>query len=449
MAGLDEKDIEILKSYAQDGNRELYWNYLAHKQGNDGYGLLALGVVRNDNAPGATANVFADRQAREDGVRMSERQWHGFGIDLMRSDFEQREIYQKKAHRPDLALNLPVKDVEAVHDATFQKYGIDPDGWTPRKLLDAARRHGGEAAAEKVWSSMLDNSEMGLKRLGDTIKGIKDHDDAQLDGRAYLWGMGVARIGADLALSSADPDRIGIRDLSFIYDRQNRRWSAETNSDGLIGRHPVRDPQQIRELDDTRELRLQRQQLRQQFHPDDPYRHQPVLRSPQTLAETDPMRPTNAEPLAARETDPSQPDHPRHALHQQCVAGTHALDRRLGRSPDAASACMAASATDLAARSGLTQVDHVLLSERGRTAQAGELMFVVQGDPKDPAHLRAQMPTEDAVRTPVAVSFERLATFDREQALAQTQQQATRQQAAQLQESQQETQRQGAAALRI
>jgi hypothetical protein len=448
MNGLDKRDIDVLSYYAEQGNRELYWNYLANKQGNDGYGLLALGVVRNDNAPGATANLFADSQARSDGVTMSERQWNTFGADLMKRDFESRRSYFDNGQSAQ-ALNLPVKDVEAVHDATFQKYGINPDGWTPRKLLDAARRHGGEAAAEKVWSSMLDNSEMGLKRLGDTIGGVKDYDDAQLDAPGYLLGMTAARLGAARPLSNTDPDRIGIRDGAFVYDRQSRKWSAEVETEAGIIMHPVRDPQQLRELDDTRELRLQRQQLRQQFHPDDPYRHQPVLRSPQTLAETDPMRPTNVESLAARETDPSRPDHPRHALHQQCVAGTQALDRQLGRSPDAASDCMAAGATDLAARSGLTRVDHVLLSERGRTAQAGELMFVVQGDPKDPAHLRAQMPTADAVRTPMAVSFERLAEFDREQALAQAQQQAARQHAAPLQDTQQEAQRQGAASLRI
>ena len=59
MSGLNRQDIEILRSYAEDGNRELYWNYLAQKPGNDGYGLLALGVVRNDNVPGAVANSYA------------------------------------------------------------------------------------------------------------------------------------------------------------------------------------------------------------------------------------------------------------------------------------------------------------------------------------------------------------------------------------------------------
>ncbi len=38
MSGLNRKDIEILRYYADAGNRELYWNYLAQKDGADGYG---------------------------------------------------------------------------------------------------------------------------------------------------------------------------------------------------------------------------------------------------------------------------------------------------------------------------------------------------------------------------------------------------------------------------
>ena len=44
MSGLNQKDLGILRTYANKGNRELYWNYLAQSNGNDGYGLLALGV---------------------------------------------------------------------------------------------------------------------------------------------------------------------------------------------------------------------------------------------------------------------------------------------------------------------------------------------------------------------------------------------------------------------
>jgi len=443
MAGITQQDINVLRHYADTGNRELYWNYLAQKDGNDGYGLLALGVVRNDNAPGATANVFADSQARRDGVRMSEREWNGFGVDLMQHDLERRQHYQRSG-RPELALNLPVRDVEDVHDAAFQKRHINPDAWTPRQLLDAARRHGGEAEAEKVWSMMLDNSALGVNRASETLTNVGKYDDAQLNALSYTWRMTVARIEASQTLANTDPDRIGARNFSYVYDGRTHSWNSEASDGEHTFVQPVRDPQQIRDLDDTRALRLERQQLRQQFHPDDPYRQQPVMRSPQTLAEADPMEPMRGEALAARAADPTHSDHPRSALHQQCVAGTHALDRQLGRSPDADSACMAASLTDLAARSGLERVDHVLLSERGRNVQAGELVFVVQGDPKDPAHLRAQMPTGEAVRTPVAQSFERLAQFDQQQTLAQAQQIIQQQDV-----QQQEAQRQSAAAMRI
>ncbi|MBO9881266.1 hypothetical protein J7357_07605 [Xanthomonas sp. D-109] len=375
---------------------------------------------------------------------MSERQWNGFGVDLMRSDFEQRELYQKKAHRPDLALNLPVKDVEAVHDATFQKHHINPNGWTPRELLDAARRHGGEPEAEKVWSMMLDNSALGLSRAGFTMNDVRKYDDAQLDVMSYTGRMTAARLLAHEARPITDPERIGAQ--SFYYERDARtgQWTNWVSGGEQTIAQPVRDPQQLRELDDTRALRLERQQLREQFHPEDPYRHQPILRSPQTLAEADPVQAGPAVAQAARTSDPTEPGHPRHALYQQCAAGTQALDRQLGRSPDADSACMAASVTDLAARNGLQRVDHVLLSEHGRTAQPGELVFVVQGDPKDPAHLRAHMSTEEAIRTPVAQSFERLAEFDRQQALVQAQQVAVQQTV-----QQQDAQRQSAAVPRI
>src|SRR3546814_4021377 len=64
MARLDQRDMAILHHYVEEQNRELYWNYLAQHEGNDGYGLLALGVVRNDSMPGAVANNFAQNHAR-------------------------------------------------------------------------------------------------------------------------------------------------------------------------------------------------------------------------------------------------------------------------------------------------------------------------------------------------------------------------------------------------
>src|SRR3546814_16310170 len=70
MARLDQRDMAILHHYVEEQNRELYWNYLAQHEGNDGYGLLALGVVRNDSMPGAVANNFAQTHARSHDTRL-------------------------------------------------------------------------------------------------------------------------------------------------------------------------------------------------------------------------------------------------------------------------------------------------------------------------------------------------------------------------------------------
>jgi hypothetical protein len=139
--------------------------------------------------------------------------------------------------------------------------------------------------------------------------------------------------------------------------------------------------------------------------------------------------------------DPSHPTHPRHALYQYCAAGVDALDRQLGRAPDARSACMKASLTELAVRNGFDRVDHVLLSIRSGEVQAGQNVFVVQGALGDPAHRRAHMRTDEAVANEVEASFSRIAALDQgrpSQAAEQALQEQTRQE--------QETQARSAAA---
>jgi len=48
----------------------------------------------------------------------------------------------------------------------------------------------------------------------------------------------------------------------------------------------------------------------------------------------------------------------------------------------------------------------VLVSNATAEHPAGHRLFVVQGDPADPAHRRADMPTEQAVQTPVEESLQ-------------------------------------------
>ncbi len=413
MAGLNQKDIDILGAYAGQGNRELYFNYLAQKEGNDGYGLLALGVVRNDNAPGSTANHFAQRQALRDGVTHGERDWQEFGVELVENDFALRLQYFDN-QRPDLALNLPVLDVRDAHDLAFQRRQINPDAWTPRQLLQAAHRHGDIQEAEKVWSTMLDNTGWGSKRFLWTSDDVaRAYNDQELNASSYYTDMGAARVAAASAAPNTTPDSIRLGDgKSYTFHSDSGTWYGPAPIESRIQtRVPISDPDRLEALNDAREVRLHRQQLRTEFHPDDPNQHRPIIESPKLITDAGPMM------------DPRDPSHPRHALHQQCVAGVQLLDARFNKPWDAHSACMAASLTHLAASHNLERVDHVVLSQKGTKVAAGEIVFVVEGELNDPAHRRAHMPTAQAVTTPPEQSFQQLAELDQVRGQSQAQEQ--------------------------
>lgn len=231
MTGLTRKDLEILKEYANHENRELYFNLLAQKEGNDGYGTLALGVVRNDNGPGATANQFAQAQAKKDGLQFGERDWQRVGAALIEHDLALREK-RFESGRPDLALNLPVQDVQLAHDQTFRPRGINPDAWTPRQLLEAARRQGGEPEAEKVWSMMLDNQLLGLTRGAGTTENLAHrYNDEKLDATAYVAAMGLARTNAGLfPTPNSDPDTIDRDGKTYSFHAESGTWRGPRSS---------------------------------------------------------------------------------------------------------------------------------------------------------------------------------------------------------------------------
>ncbi len=150
--------------------------------------------------------------------------------------------------------------------------------------------------------------------------------------------------------------------------------------------------------------------------------HQPV-----TAAVTVPAAPTIApspEPTAPAPDeapgpnrtlqDPTQPGHPDHALYQQIREGVEALDAKHGRSFDEVSERMTASLLVLAKDNDLERVDHVLVSNATREHPAGHTLFVVQGEPSNPAHQRAAMPTELAAQTSVEESLQQFDAVSRE-----------------------------------
>ncbi len=111
---------------------------------------------------------------------------------------------------------------------------------------------------------------------------------------------------------------------------------------------------------------------------------------------------------------PAQPGHPDHALYQQVRQGIEALDAKHGRSFDHTSERMAASLTVLAKDNDLERVDHVLVSNATAEHPTGHTLFLVQGEPADPAHHRASMPTEVAAQTSVEESAQQFDAVSRE-----------------------------------
>ncbi|WP_434988619.1 Smlt3024 family type IV secretion system effector [Xanthomonas melonis] len=426
MSGMTENDLRILSNYADRGNRELYWNYLSQLNGADGYGTLALGVVRNDSLPGQVANSYAQdyaRSQRDNGsrfpnVHLTERQWEDFGQTLLIKDLELRQSWFRK-DRPDLALNLPGASVMLAHDRAFEQHQLDPNCWTPRVLLQAALEKSGPQKLEQIWTNMLDNGYAGATRIGNT--GYETFAQMGMAaGSQYLAKLGTTEAIQMLeGRSAVDPNVIGSNSFYAMYFEQERKWVNVSAGGGHLSMREETRPARIAELDDARAVRLERQQKATQFHEDDPYRT--ITRSPFT-ASVDGLPDRTQAPTKLADIGP---DHRDYALLQQVRAGVSAINAQAGLTPGENSEHLIASVMTLARQNNLDRADHVVLSKQTADSPAGRTVFVVQGELNDPAHLRAHMPTDVAIQTPVEKSLQQLevATADRQQALAQSQQQ--------------------------
>lgn len=112
---------------------------------------------------------------------------------------------------------------------------------------------------------------------------------------------------------------------------------------------------------------------------------------------------------------PLQPQHPDHALYQQICQQVTELDAAHGRSFDETSERLTGSLLVLAKSNGLERVDHVVLSGATADQRAGYSVFVVQGELDNPGHLRAGMPTQQAVQTPFEESLQQFDVVAQEQ----------------------------------
>lgn len=447
MSGLNERDMEILRFYAQNNNRELYWNYLANKPGNDGYGVLALGVVRNDNMPGAVANHFADAEAKRAGIHLTERGWNRFGVDLMERDLEARADYLQRG-RSDLALNLPAKDVMRVHDDAFTQAKIPVNAWTPREYLQAARREGEREAGpnatpaqrqtsggremETAWDGMLNNIRLGVDRGATTMWGTSyQYNDEKLGAFNYTKRMATAYALASVDRANIDPDVIGAK--SVYYERQtNGRWMFTSEGpeygpvfmspNELRGEHVERNPQQLRELEDTHRLRLEIQELRKEFHPRDPYHD--IKKSPRTIAETEGLAegvqlaaaaralnaPTSVGPLLLDDKM-----HPNRTMFTALLSVVHDRDDLSRRPHDQTSVQLAGGLTEKARERGLDTIGFAQFTPDGTKVAMTNTV-----DPTAPWARTAVGHVGELVGQSLQQSSEKVASINQQLALAQT-----------------------------
>jgi len=85
--------------------------------------------------------------------------------------------------------------------------------------------------------------------------------------------------------------------------------------------------------------------------------------------------------------------HPAHGVYRQALDGVHKIDAERQRTPDQISENVAGSIAVAAQRAGLTQIDHVLMSEDGGR------IYAVQGDLNSPHRRMAEVPMQQAVNT--------------------------------------------------
>ncbi len=109
------------------------------------------------------------------------------------------------------------------------------------------------------------------------------------------------------------------------------------------------------------------------------------------------------------------PTHPGHELFKQAQGHVHALDAQLGRAPDARSDNLAGAVTVAALAASMTRIDHVLPDIKG-----GSTMFVAQNT--SPLTTNAEVPTVQAMNTPLEQSSAQYMQMSQQKAQAQAQQ---------------------------
>lgn len=110
-------------------------------------------------------------------------------------------------------------------------------------------------------------------------------------------------------------------------------------------------------------------------------------------------------------------ERPRDPVFDSALAGVHAMDRAMGRTPDSASERVAAAlAAEWRASGNTGRIDGVVLGEKGTRAAAGEYVFAYSGTPERTGDW-VGVRTAEAVNTPLEQSLARAEQIARQQGI--------------------------------
>ena len=102
---------------------------------------------------------------------------------------------------------------------------------------------------------------------------------------------------------------------------------------------------------------------------------------------------------------------PPHVVFHQALDGVHKIDAERQRTPDHISQNVAGALAVAAQRAGLSRIDHVVMSDDGSR------VYAVQGDLNSPHKRMAEVPTQQAVNTPLEQSSREMQQLDQQQAV--------------------------------
>ena len=285
---LTNTDLSILKSYADTGKRELYWNYL--KGLGDPYAARALEVVRNDTAFGQLANNHAAAYVPGSiQTTWTEVKWNKFGADLTLADYNARKtLFDDRIG--DRGLTLDGETIRGYHKNLFEANGIPAKAWTLETSIGYLFDSGDPskiAQGNAIWTDAIGDSTSYLKAIiGSRLTMLSDLRLGDLVGDTAQNGYRLL-FQYDSRDATRNPNSI----RGWQYDEANQRWSRT----GASATGPTLDAPsgvELQQLNLDREYRLQRL--------NDPLRFQP---NP-----ADRFAPTNPRSLASLGADPLNPD---------------------------------------------------------------------------------------------------------------------------------------------